>query len=498
MRAIFFLFRRKAFYWARFALLFTGYDIKRRDFMEELYGVYVAFIMVGWLLVMAGMAVTTVAQPLAKSPLGATALQSPLFYGMAAWLATTPWLAQRSYDLYRFSLSDLDFLSGAPFRPPLVAAWWFVKSLFSRWNGAIILALGILAGAEGQNNGTGDLLGLAVGIAGSVVFIAVVSALVWLMGLLRYRPTPAFGAMPGYALSLLAFGVLFALPVSRQIFYPAWLASSLVAGQPSAPGGAMWALGALSAMALAGLVGIVLVSGGTLLAPAFEEGRLGGQLRRAAGLSAASASASRAGSRRAATTRDMAGSSEGVLSALFLKQRLRLARLPFMQLMGATVAPALLGAAMSLVMLSLPMITTRIEVLAPAAFFACFALIRSGVTVLRNDFTHIDFFAGWPISRRRLAIYDTLMGFVLPLLGGEVALLGAMPFAGAPPVLLWAVLWPLLVAVSAVAGIADFMWQLRKWPATPETLPEAGPVPIVAASVAWVLVLWVLSGQGMQ
>jgi hypothetical protein len=178
---------------------------------------------------------------------------------------------------------------------------------------------------------------------------------------------------------------------------------------------------------------------------------------------------------------------------LWLKQKLRLSRMPVSQLLISTIVPVLLGALTASTMLFLPRVAMRLEILAPAAFFACFALIRSGVAALRADFAHIDLFVGWPLSRLRLAIYDTFAGFLLPLIGGEAALLGFIPSAGLSSTLLWLISWPLLIAATAALALLDFLRLLRKWPATPETLPEVGPAPMIAAAVLWLLAVWSLS-----
>jgi hypothetical protein len=496
---ILFLFRRKFFYSARFALLVTGYDIKRRDFVEELYGLYVAIILAGWVVLMAGFAVTSLAQSIATVHLPVSGLQTPLFFGLALWLAITPWLAQRSYDLYRFSLADLDFLSSAPLRPSLVAVFWFFKSLLTRLNGAVVLGFGVLAGAIGQISGRGDLLGLVTGVFAAGAFVVTAFALLWVLCLLRYRPIPAFGAVQGYALSALLVVPLVMLPARETLFWPASLVSGLVAAPGAGSDWLSWASGVLVATALLGVAALWLVARGTLLAPAFEEGRLGGQLRRSAGGLAASDARVQAGlERRLARGGSFAGSlagevSQGVLSVLWLKQKLRLSRMPVSQLLISTIVPVLLGALVAATMLFLPRVAMRVEILAPAAFFACFALIRSGIAVLRADFAHIDFFVGMPVSRLHLAIYDTFAGFVLPLIGGEAAVLGFFPTIGLSLTLLWLLAWPLLIAATAALALLDFLRLLKKWPATPETLPEVGPAPMIAAAVIWLLAVWGLS-----
>jgi hypothetical protein len=320
------------------------------------------------------------------------------------------------------------------------------------------------------------------------------------MSLLRYRPVPAFGAFQGYALSALGIGLLLALPISRLIYWPAWFTSSIVSGvYPPITGWLIIALSCLGVTALAGVVALGVICAGTLMTPAFEEGRLGGQLRRAASLGSATAAEARV---QISLERKMAkgqgidaalassGGATGVLAALLLKQRLRMARLSPIQVVITLVAPVLLGVVVAVMLVALPRITTRIEVLAPAAFFACFALIRSGVAILRGDFAHIDFFTAWPVSRLQLVGYDSIMGFVLPLLGGEIALLASTAFAGWGYALTWMIFWPFLIASCALAAALDFLRLLRKWPATPETLPDVGPAAVILAGIIWLIVMW--------
>lgn len=499
MGAIFFLFRRKFTYSARWVLLITGYDIRQKDFMERLYGVYIGIILAGWVLLMLAWAVSSVAQALAKTTL-AGQLYTPLFYVLALWLAVTPWLAQRAYDLYRFSLPDLDFLANAPIKPQLIALSWFLKSLFTRLNGMFLLGTGVLAGAIGQLNGRGDLLGLLEGLAAGAMFVVSVWAFLWLLGLLRYRPVPALGALTAFGFSGVLLALLVLVPGQQQIFWPAWLTASLVSGHSPVQHWGTWAVAGLSVTALAGLIGVFLLSRTTLLAPAFEEGRLGGQLRRAASLGTLSAGEARMQSsleRRLARGAALpgvgassGGGRSGVVGALLRKQQLRLTRLSLPQLLLTVLSPLLLGAVVSVGTSLLPRVAMRIEVLAPTTFLGAFLLMRSGVEILRSDLAHIEFFAGWPISRARLMVYDLVLGFALPLVGGEVIILAAGPgMASLLAVLVWLVLWPVLVAVAALAAWVDFRRLLGKWAATPETLPEIGPAPVVVVAVVWLIIV---------
>lgn len=507
MNSILFLFRRKFTFSARWVLLATGYDARQKDFMERLYGVYIGIILAAWVLLMLAWSVSSITRAFAGLKFDVTLLYFPLFYALALWLALVPWFAQRAYDLYRFSLPDLDFLAGAPIRTPLIAMSWFLKSLFTRRNGGVVLGMGVLGGGIGGLNGGSDTLGLIAGLCAGAIFVTAARAFLWILGLLRYRPVPALGTVQAYGLSALLLALLVS-PFHRQVFLPAWLASSVVSGRYPSVQSILWSLGGLAVMAAAGLVCLFILSRTTLLAPAFEEGRLGGQLRRSASLGTLAPGEARMQSsleRRLAQGEALPGVGQeagnpfaGVPGALLLKQQMRLIRLPRMQLVFTLLLPLLLGVVLAAGMMALPRLALRIEVLAPAAFLAAFALLRSAAEILRSDLAHIDFFAGWPVSRFRLVTYDLALGFVLPLVGGEIAVLAmialslAGPGPGIAPVgtaLEWLVLWPFLVLVSAAAALVDYARLLGKWAATPETLPDLGPAPVVATAVAWLLVV---------
>jgi hypothetical protein len=126
------------------------------------------------------------------------------------------------------------------------------------------------------------------------------------------------------------------------------------------------------------------------------------------------------------------------------------------------------------------------------AVFANLLLLGRGVAMLRRELAHPEFFAGWPASRRQMLAYHLLPGFGLPLLCGEVVLLLAgATVLGWGLVLPWLVLWPLLMAANGVIVLLDFERMLRRWPATAETVPNVGPVVLVA-----VVVVWITTGLG--
>lgn len=497
MSAVALLFSRKFAFLTRSLLLVTGYDTRRKEFSERLYGLYVLFIMGGVALLLLSYAVTTVAAGVAHLPLASQNL-SPLFFaGLGFWLALTPWKAQRSYDLYRFSLPDLDFLSNAPLSPALIGVAWFAKSLFTRWGGIFVLACGIIASALSIAAGRSDLVGLALGACSGAAFFVVVSALLWVLGLLRYQPVPLLPRWAGYGLTLAAVGgvvLLLLAPPFRFVLWPAWLASSLITG--TAGSLAAFALAGLLATAAASVFALFLVSRNVLLAPAFEEGRLGGQLRRSGGSGTSGMDDPRVQvtlARKLARGQSVAvdrptrpDSPTGPIGALLYKQKLRLQHLsPFQAFMSISSLLGL-GVAVASGLASASRLHLPFEVVGLGVLIANFSLIRFGISIVRGDLAHIDFFVGWPISRNRLLLYNALMGFGPPLVSGELALLVAAPWLPASyGTWLWLAIWPVLALVTAAVAMLELKYLLRKWPATPETLPDLGPASLAVASVVW-------------
>lgn len=498
MSAIALLFSRKFAFLTRYLLLATGYDTKRREFSERIYGLYVLFLLGGIGLVLLSYAVTTLAAGLVLLPLASQSFSALFFAALALWLAVTPWLAQRSYDLYRFSLSDLDFLSNAPLSPSLIAVAWFVKSLFTRWSGIFVLACSLLASALSIAAKRSDLLGLFIGAAVGATFFVLVSASMWVLGLLRYQPVPALRPIMGYGLTLVGVALVVLLvlaPPYRFLLWPAWLGASLLTSAQ-----AEWlivpSLAVLLATAALAVFALFMVSRTVLLAPAFEEGKLGGQLRRSSGMGAAGMDDPRVqvqlarklarGQNVAADRPTRAGIFTGPLGALLHKQGLRLSRLSPIQ--GFMSVSSLLGLGIALASGLATASRERLpfEVVGVGVLLANFSLIRFGVSVALGDLAHIDFFVGWPLSRNRLLMYDALLGFGPPLVSGELALLVAAPWLPASTgVWLWLALWPALVLVTALASMLELQYLLRKWPATPETLPSLGPLSVSLASAIW-------------
>ena len=522
MNAILFLFEHKIAFLTRWFLLITGFDTRKRDFSERLYGFYVLGGGVVWILIMLSWVVSSLSnlyltgrtvssiQPgvptFLTGPFDPSAIAGTLFLMLGLWLVITPWRAQRSYDLYHFSLSDLNFLSSAPIQPRLVALFWFLKRLFTRLNGIFVLVCGIIASTLGEIAHTNSILTLVIGFFAGTVFVVVVNGFLWLLGLLRYRLVSALGPAGGYGLTSAGLALLVAA-VSlhlRPLVWPSWLASSLLTDVAPSGQTALAALG-LTLTAVAAVVGLYRVASTTVLVPAFEEGRLGSQLRRAAMLGGSAASDARNEmylSRKLAAGEALPGLSNraegapawlsGGVGALLLKHWLRMSRLAPLQFVIQAVSPFALGAVVAVSMATIGQQGSAIQLVVPAIFFVNFALIRLGVVPVRAELSHIDFFAGWPISRVGLMVFNAVLGFGFSLVTGEVALLllvaSGVAGSGAVP---WLALWPLLLTVAALTALMELKLLMRKWSATPESVPDVGPLSVVASSIVWlVAILW--------
>ncbi|HET6260639.1 MAG TPA: hypothetical protein VFG99_00175, partial [Chloroflexia bacterium] len=175
--------------------------------------------------------------------------------------------------------------------------------------------------------------------------------------------------------------------------------------------------------------------------------------------------------------------------ALFRKEWLHMRRLPPASLLIYAVVPVILGAAIVVALAVLGQSAPRIEILAPTTFFANLALIRTGTSVMRGNLAHLDFFAGWPISRLRLMLFGIIIGFGLPLISGELALVAALfaaPGVSAP--LPWLILWPVLVAITALIALLDMQRLLKRWSSAPETLPDNSLGAVLIASLIWLAI----------
>lgn len=501
MSTLTFLFARKLSYVTRYLLLVTGYDARKRDFSERVYGLYVLLLVAGLGLAVLGYAVTIISAVLKFGNLPADALYRPAFLLLGLWLASSPWRAPRAYDLYRFSLSDLDFLSNAPIPPTLVSMAWFAKSLFNRVSAILVLAFAILGSSWAAAMGANNVLGLIAGAFAAVAFYIITTALLWIMGLLRYREHSAYRPLLSYALALvIALVTIGALvfPPAQYIIWPAWSAADLFVGDALGDSGALLGLmGMLLVTAILGVVGVYIAARRSLLAPAFEEGILGGQLRRSVGSVGMSGmddprvqvnlARKLAQGHNIATTQPVKASVlTGPVGALLYKQGLRLSRMSRWQAFVSVSSLLGLGAVLALGVAQFSIQRLPFEVSGLAVTVGNFWLIRFGIATLRGDLSHIDFFTGWPLSRGALMAYDTALGFGMPLLSGElVLLLAGVLGVGWGVLWLWLLIWPLLVAVTALAAALELTYLLRKWPATPDTLPDLGLASLLVAGLVW-------------
>ena len=213
-----------------------------------------------------------------------------VFTGMSLWLVWVVFRIANTYDLQQFELSDLDFLSQAPLSTGLVNLVWWVKSFFKRSIGAFVLICAIVSSTASYLSHGNDILALVIGGGAAALFIIVSAGLRWTFGLWKYLPFPHPHPIFGYAIAL-ALLVLAFTPYANYIFWPATLASWLLVGRAIGEN-TTWtvlALAGMLLMALLGLLAIWRMGRATRLAPALEEGSLGGRFRLAAKVDKASA-----------------------------------------------------------------------------------------------------------------------------------------------------------------------------------------------------------------
>jgi hypothetical protein len=523
MSAIFFLLQRKLMKLLRTASLYLSYEVDSKAISEHIYGLYIFLLLAGWTVTMLAFIVTGLGGVLALLKLSPADFDRLLFWGFGLGLALGPGLAQWKYDLYHFELADLDFLDNAPLSVPQVTLLWWVRGLFDIKSGIMVLVCGIVASAVSYVAKGNDWLALGLGLVAAAGYYGLANAWLWVWGLWRYRqkgPGP-FSAWIAYAVSALGVAGLFLLPWARIVFWPASLASWLVTeaaslGNSLEPLSVAVAVGGILLTLIALLFGMYLIARTTHLAPAFEEGRLGGMFRLSAGNARKARTSTgearlqlhlgrRLQKQRVAAERDNAPVKvarpqfQGVEAALLSKQWLWFRRAPLWQFIFSGLMLIVSGGGVALALATQVQAGAGFFVFVPVAYFANWSLMRLGVGPLRRELTHPDFFVSWPVSRLRLLIYLLLAGFGLPLVSGEIALVGAGigGFVTWGAIDLWLLLWILLVLFSALVALFSFRHQLNKWSASSDYVPDIGTGMIILAGIMWLVVMLVGPQTGL-
>ncbi len=514
MNALFYLFRRKLDYTVRRVSVYLSYEPDSEALSEKFYGLYIVLLLLGWTIVMLALTVSWLGNQLAKLHFTAAEYDRFLFLGLGGWLALTPWLVYRGYDLYKFDLADLDFLDNVPLSPTLVTLGWWGRSLFKLPTLIFTLICGIIASTVSYVSGGQDWVALGLGLAAGAGIFGIASGFRWLLGLLRYRPGPTINGWVAYGSSGVALGILVFFPWARVIFWPAALVSWLVT--EATGDGLQWLLagGALAGLVvtLLGLVfGLYRLARTVRLAPAFEEGKLGGQYRLLTGVQAGAGGLREEASlrlhlgRRYQQNQGLSGKADGALrvaqpkfmgvaAALFSKQWLRFQRLPISQTLPSFLILILVGAGVAVALATQMQAQASVIIFIQIAYLSNWGLLKLGVGPLRRELSHPDFFVSWPISRLRLMSYCLIAGFGLLLVSGEAGLLvaGLTGLLSWSNMGLWLTLWGLLVAFDVLALLFDFQRQLKKWSASPENIPNVGTGLVLLVGVVWLFVM--LSG----
>ncbi len=497
MNALMLLYERKIERLRRFAYMYIGYEADSKDVSEKLYGVYIVVLlglgtlfMLAWVVVNIGKVLSLFAIPLQP-------VSQLVFTGMSLWLVWVVFRAANTYDLQQFELSDLDFLSQAPLSTGLVTLVWWVKSFFKRSIGAFVLVCAIVSSTASYLSLGNDILALVIGGVAAALFIIVSGGLHWTLGMWKYlpgpRPHPIFGYVVALALLVLAF-----TPYAYYIFWPATLASWLLVGR-AIDDNTTWTALALAGMLLMLLVGVLAIwrlGRASRLAPALEEGSLGGRFRLAAKVDKASAGEAallyhlgrRLQSGRGAFKEREAKADFwiGPARTIAFRQILRLQRLPVTKLLPGLGLAVGSGAVGALGLVILRQLNASLVVQIQVIFLVNWVLLRAGTSGLRRELAHPDLLVNWPVSRLQFSIYYLVLGFIAPLVSGEVALLLAF-FTGLDKtaVYSWQLLWVGLVAVSFIITLGFFKRGLAKWSGNPLEVPNAGPLALILCGVAW-------------
>lgn len=497
MNALMLLYERKIERLRRFAYMYIGYEADSQAVSEKLYGVYIVLLLSGAGLFMLAWIVVNIGKVLSLFALPLQPLTQLVFTGMALWLVWGVFRAANTYDLQQFELSDLDFLSQAPLSTGLINLVWWVKSFFKRSIGAFVLVCAIVSSTASYLSLGNDILALVIGGVSAALFIVVSSGLRWTLGLWKYLPVPCPHPIFGYAIAL-ALLVLAFTPYANFIFWPATLASWLLVGRAVSEN-TTWTVLALAGMILMTLLGLVVIwwlGRAGRLAPALEEGSLGGRFRLAAKVDKASAGEAallyhlgrRLQSGRGGFRTRQARSDFwlGPLRTVAFRQVLRLERLPVTKLLPGVALAVGSGAVAAFGLVVLRQLNASWVVVVQVIFLANWVLLRAGTTSLRRELSHPDLLVNWPVSRLQFSIYYLVFGFAAPLVSGEVALLLAF-FAGLDKTILynWLLLWPVLVAATFVIALGFFKRGLAKWSGNPLEVPTAGPLALIMGGATW-------------
>ncbi len=497
MNALALLYQHKIDRLRRLAYMYIGYESDSEAVSEKLYGVYIVIMLAGGSLFMLAWVVVNVGRLLSIFDLPLQPLDELVFTGMCLWLVSVIFRTVNTYDLQQFELSDLDFLCQAPLPTGFINLLWWLKSLFKRTIGAFILICAIVSSTATFLSHGNDIVALVIGGLAAALFIIVSSGLRWSLGLLRYLPTPRQNRFLGYALSLILLVLAFT-PYARFVFWPASLASWLLVGRAINDNVTWTALALVGMLLLTGLgfLLIYLLGRASRLAPALEEGSLGGRFRLAAKVDRASAGEAallyhlgrRLQSGRNSFRDRKTGSDfwTGPARTVLYRQLLRLGRLPVTKLLPGGALAIGIGAVGALGLAILTRLNPSFIVQVQVVFLANWVLLRAGVTPLRRELAHPDILINWPVSRLRMTVYYLVIGFIVPLVSGEVALTLAF-FTGLDKGLLfnWQLLWLALVGVNYVIALSFFKHGLAKWSGNPLEVPNAGPLAVILCGVVW-------------
>lgn len=497
MNALLLLYERKIERLRRLAYMYIGYESGSKDVSEKLYGIYIVILLGAGTLFMLAWVVVNIGKVLSIFNVPLQPFSQLVFTGMALWLVWVVFRAANTYDLQQFELADLDFLSQSPLSTGLITLFWWVKSFFKRTIGGFVLVCAIVSSTASYLSRGNDILALVIGGLAAALFIIVSGGLRWALGLWKYLPIkfphPIFGYAVALALLVLAF-----TPYAPYIFWPATLTSWLLVGRALDENTTLTllGLGGMILMMVALVLAIWRLGKASRLAPALEEGSLGGRFRLAAKVDKASAGEAallyhlgrRLQSGRGAFKARQAQSDfwRGPVLTIVFRQVLRLQRLPVTKLLPGVALAVGSGAIAALGLVVLRQLNASLVVQIQVIFLVNWVLLRAGVGGLRRELSHPDMLVNWPVSRLRFSINYLVLGFITPLVSGEVILFLAL-LTGLDKTILysWQLLWAALVAVDFIVVLGFFKRGLARWSGNPLDVPNSGPFALILCGVAW-------------